>query len=107
MTDNLRFRDCPDSGQFFRTIIVRLKRSKKIAAGAANGACAISLGLLLELAAVVVGGQPRVLEEQACEEAGIVVADLVADGLDALAGGGQQALGGFDAQALQVVWGRY
>ena len=41
---------------------------------------------LLELLAILVRRQLGVLAEQSREEAGIVIADFVADGLDALAG---------------------
>ncbi|MOA13994.1 hypothetical protein D3C78_1340690 [compost metagenome] len=43
------------------------------------------------------------LAEQPGEEARIVIADFIADGLDALAAAGEQALGGFDPQPLQVM----
>src|SRR5476651_1983175 len=58
---------------------------------------------LLELLAILVGRQFGVLAEQSGKEAGVVIADFIADGLDALAGAREQALGGFDPQALQVV----
>ncbi len=61
--------------------------------------------LLLELLAVLVGRKFGVLAEQPGKEAGVVVADFVADGLDALARSREQALGGFDAQPLQVMQG--
>ena len=45
------------------------------------------------------------LAKQPREEACVVIAHVIADGLDAFAGGREQALGGFYAQALQVVQG--
>ncbi len=59
--------------------------------------------LLHELATVMVGREFGVLAEQAGEEAGVVVADLVADRLDALARAREHALGGLDPQSLQIV----
>ncbi len=48
-----------------------------------------ALRRLLELLPVLVRRQVCVLAEQPCEEARVVVADFVADGLDALAAAGE------------------
>ncbi len=65
--------------------------------------CVQSLSRLLKLLSILVRRQLRVLAEQSGEEARVVVTNFIADGLDALATAGQQALGRLDAQSLQVM----
>jgi len=59
--------------------------------------------LLHELLPILVRRQLGVLTEKPRKETGIVIANFVADGLDALARARQQPLGGLDPQPLQVV----